>query len=156
MKTGGTNLLVLTISAFWSSSMWPLATWMSFRRQRSIPLGGRYRQVSLYLNSRTKFHVILLLALANYYQWIWYKKIRRYGLVSNDFLFQYGPWCWWWDIAAVKKPLDLLRPLSSKALFSLILNVHELITISCFAILSNNVCTKHDTVWEIYFRELVW
>ena len=41
MKTEGTNLLVLTISAFWSSS--------SSRRQRNIPLGGRYRQVSLYL-----------------------------------------------------------------------------------------------------------
>ena len=36
------------ISAFWSSSRWPLATLMSSRRQRSIPLGGRYRQVSLY------------------------------------------------------------------------------------------------------------
>ena len=43
-----TNLLVLTISAFWSSSRWPLATYMSFKRHRSIPLGGRYRQVSLY------------------------------------------------------------------------------------------------------------
>ena len=49
MKTEGTNRLLLTISAFWSSSRWPLATWMSFRRQRSIPLGGRYRQVSLYI-----------------------------------------------------------------------------------------------------------
>ena len=37
MKTEGTNLLLLIISAFWSS-----------RRQRSIPLGGRYRQVSRY------------------------------------------------------------------------------------------------------------
>ena len=36
MKTEGTNLLLLTISALWSS-----------RRQRSIPLGGRYRQVLL-------------------------------------------------------------------------------------------------------------
>ena len=26
MKTEGTNLLVLTMSAFWSSSRWPLAT----------------------------------------------------------------------------------------------------------------------------------
>ena len=26
MKTEGTNLLLLTISAFWSSSSWPLAT----------------------------------------------------------------------------------------------------------------------------------
>ena len=43
MKTGGTNLLLLTISAFWSSSRW-----MSSRRHRSIPLGGRYRHVSLY------------------------------------------------------------------------------------------------------------
>ena len=34
MKTEGTNLLLLTISAFWSS--------------RSIALGGRYWQVSLY------------------------------------------------------------------------------------------------------------
>ena len=48
MKTACTNLLLLTRSAFWSSSRWPLATWMSSRRQRSIPLGGRYRQVSLY------------------------------------------------------------------------------------------------------------
>ena len=39
MKTQGTNLLLLTVSAFWSSS----------RRQRNIQLGGRYRQVSLYL-----------------------------------------------------------------------------------------------------------
>ena len=39
MKAEGTNLLLLTISAFWSSVFW---------RQRSIPLGGRYRQVSLY------------------------------------------------------------------------------------------------------------
>ena len=50
MKTGGTNLLLLTISAFWSSSRWPLATKMSSRRQRDNPLGGRYRQVSLYMN----------------------------------------------------------------------------------------------------------
>ena len=49
MKTEGTNLHLLTISAFWSSSGWPLATEMSSRRLRSIPLGGRYRQVSLYL-----------------------------------------------------------------------------------------------------------
>ena len=48
MKTEGTNLFLLTISAFWSSSMWPLATKMSSRRQRSIPSGGRCRQVSLY------------------------------------------------------------------------------------------------------------
>ena len=34
MKTEGTNLLVLTMSAFWG---------------RSIPSGGRYRQVSLYV-----------------------------------------------------------------------------------------------------------
>ena len=47
MRIEGTNLLLLTISAFWSSSRWPLATYMSSRRQRSIPLGGRYRQVSL-------------------------------------------------------------------------------------------------------------
>ena len=49
MKTEGINLLLLTISAFWSSSRWPLATQMSPRRKRSIPLGGRYRQVSLYI-----------------------------------------------------------------------------------------------------------
>ena len=49
MKTEGTNLLLLIISAFWSSSRWPLATWKSSRGQRSTPLGGRYRQVSLYL-----------------------------------------------------------------------------------------------------------
>ena len=48
MKTEGTNLLLRTMSVFWSSSRWPLATSMSSRRQRSIPLGG-YRQVSLYL-----------------------------------------------------------------------------------------------------------
>ena len=48
MMTEGTNWVVLIISAFWSSSRWPLATKMSSRRQRSIPLGGRYRQVSLY------------------------------------------------------------------------------------------------------------
>ena len=39
MMVEGINLLVLTVSAFWSSS--------SSRRQISIPLGGRYRQVSL-------------------------------------------------------------------------------------------------------------
>ena len=49
MKTEGTNLLLLTISAFWSSSRWPRTTQMSSRRQESIPLGGRYRQVSLYV-----------------------------------------------------------------------------------------------------------
>ena len=49
MKTEGTNLLLLTMSAFWSSSRWPRATLMRSRRQRSIPLGGRYRQVSLYV-----------------------------------------------------------------------------------------------------------
>ena len=46
--TKGTNLLLLTVSAIWSSSRWPVATLMSYRRQRSVPLGGRYRQVSLY------------------------------------------------------------------------------------------------------------
>ena len=46
--TEGTNLLLITCSAFYSSSRWPLATQMRSRRQRSIPLGGRYRQVSLY------------------------------------------------------------------------------------------------------------
>ena len=49
MKAEGANSLLLTISVFWSSSRWPLATKMSSRRQRSIPLGGRYRQVSLYI-----------------------------------------------------------------------------------------------------------
>ena len=44
MKVEGTNLLLLTVSAFWSSSRWPLGS----RRQRSIPLGGRYRQVLLW------------------------------------------------------------------------------------------------------------
>ena len=48
MKTEDTNLPLLTSSAFWSSSWWPLATEMSSRRQRSIPLGGRFWQVSLY------------------------------------------------------------------------------------------------------------
>ena len=45
MMSDGSNLLVLTISAFWSSSRWPLATEMSSRRQKNIPLGGRYRHV---------------------------------------------------------------------------------------------------------------
>ena len=49
MKTEGTNLLFLRISAFWSSSKWPLATLMSSRRQTRKPLCGRYRQVSLYI-----------------------------------------------------------------------------------------------------------
>ena len=56
MKTEGTNSLVLTISAFWSSSRWPRATKMSSRRQRSIPLGGRYRQVSLYIATGPRSH----------------------------------------------------------------------------------------------------
>ena len=47
MKIECTNLFLLTMSAFWSSFRWPLATEMSSRRQRNIPLGGRYRQVSL-------------------------------------------------------------------------------------------------------------
>ena len=47
MKTEGANLLVLTMF-FCNSSRWPLVTYMSSRRQRRIPLGGRYRQVSLY------------------------------------------------------------------------------------------------------------
>ena len=51
MKTKVTNLLLLTISAFWSSSRWPLVTWMSSRGQRSIQLDGRCRQVSLYQDS---------------------------------------------------------------------------------------------------------
>ena len=51
LNTEGTNFLLLTISAFWSSSRWPLDTQMSSRRQRSIPLGCRYRQVSLYLQT---------------------------------------------------------------------------------------------------------
>ena len=40
IKTECINFLLLTISVFWSSSRWP--------RQRFIPLGVRYRQVSLY------------------------------------------------------------------------------------------------------------
>ena len=60
MKTEGTNLLLLPISAFWSSSRWPLATLMSSKRRRNIPLGGRYRQVSLYL---LKFFRVTLLIL---------------------------------------------------------------------------------------------
>ena len=44
MKTEGTNLLLLTISAFWSSSRWP-PRWAPEGRE---VLGGRYRQVSLY------------------------------------------------------------------------------------------------------------
>ena len=51
MKTEGTSLLLLTMSAFWSSSRWPLATYMSSRRQISIPLGGRDRQFSLYMEA---------------------------------------------------------------------------------------------------------
>ena len=51
METEDTNSLLLTISAFWSSSRWPMATKMSSRRQRSIPLSGPYRQVSLYTGS---------------------------------------------------------------------------------------------------------
>ena len=47
IKTEGTNLLLLTMSAFWGSSRWPLATKMSSRRQVSILPGGRCRQVSL-------------------------------------------------------------------------------------------------------------
>ena len=52
MMAEGTNSLVFTISAFWSSSRWPLATLMSSRKQRGIPLGGRYRQVALYLGAQ--------------------------------------------------------------------------------------------------------
>ena len=48
MKAEGTKVFLLTISALWSSSRWPKATLTSSRRQ-SISLGGRYRQVSLYL-----------------------------------------------------------------------------------------------------------
>ena len=47
-KTGCPNLFLPTISAFWSSSRWSLATKMSSRRQINISLGGRYRQVSLH------------------------------------------------------------------------------------------------------------
>ena len=53
MKTEDTNLLLLTISASWSSFRWPLATWISSRRQRSIPLGSRYIQVSMYHEQAT-------------------------------------------------------------------------------------------------------
>ena len=41
MNTEGTNLPLLTISAFWSSSRW-------LQKAENIPLGGRYRQVSVY------------------------------------------------------------------------------------------------------------
>ena len=44
MKTEGTNLLLQTIS----------------RRQRSIPLGGRYRQASLYMQLKM-IHCLLKL-----------------------------------------------------------------------------------------------
>ena len=55
MKTEGTNLLLLIISAFWGSSRWPRATEMSSRKQISNPLGGRYRQVSLYMKLSQDF-----------------------------------------------------------------------------------------------------
>ena len=45
MKTDGTNLLVLTITAFWSP--WPSRLAPEGREV----LGGRYRQVSLYNNN---------------------------------------------------------------------------------------------------------
>ena len=37
MKTEGTNLLLLTISAFWSSSRWPKA--MCFEQYQVTPYG---------------------------------------------------------------------------------------------------------------------
>ena len=43
MMTEDTNLLLLAISAFWSSSRW-----MRSRRQGNNQLGGRYGEVSLY------------------------------------------------------------------------------------------------------------
>ena len=46
---------LLTLSAFWSLSRWLLATPTSSRRQRSIPLGGRYRQVQLYKTYKTEY-----------------------------------------------------------------------------------------------------
>ena len=59
MKTEGINLLLLTISAFWSSARWPLATKMSSRRQRSISLGGRYRHVHCKRGPRTSVTAML-------------------------------------------------------------------------------------------------
>ena len=68
MKTEGTNLLLLTISAFWGSSRWPLATYMSSRRQISIPVGGRYRQASLYDGCKTVYEIeICILAKQHLY-----------------------------------------------------------------------------------------
>ena len=64
MKTESTNLFLLTISAFWSSSGWSLATLMSFRRQRSVPLGGRYKQDLLYIVWRVVCRVQF------WYRWI--------------------------------------------------------------------------------------
>ena len=46
MKTEDTNLLLLTISAFWSSSRWPKKD--ELQKADKYPLGGRYTQVSLY------------------------------------------------------------------------------------------------------------
>ena len=57
MKTEGTNLLLLTMSALWSSSKWPLATGLDELQKADkypIRLGGRYRQVSLYFVVRVK------------------------------------------------------------------------------------------------------
>ena len=48
METEFTNLILLTISAFW----WLLATYMSSRRQKSISLSGRYRQAWLYPDAK--------------------------------------------------------------------------------------------------------
>ena len=73
MKTESTNLLLLTISAFWSSSRWPLATSMSSRRQISIPFGGRYRQVLLYMQVSKRFDkwAIDFVQMKFYENWVW-------------------------------------------------------------------------------------
>ena len=70
MMTEGANSPVLTISAFWSSSRWPRATWMSSKRQISIPLGGRYKQVSLYQAPKMDVHLEVWVDMYGYMQQI--------------------------------------------------------------------------------------
>ena len=74
MKAECTNLLLLTISAFCNSSRWPLATkWAPCRRQRRIPLGGRYRQVSLYSKGFVEYELWIfhfLYMLLNWWSWV--------------------------------------------------------------------------------------
>ena len=59
--------------AFWSSSRWPLATSMSSRRQISIPFGGRYRQVLLYMQVSKRFDkwAIDFVQMKFYENWVW-------------------------------------------------------------------------------------